>query len=58
MHTPRENITRGHLEDSPDFNRIDIVSVTDDLTVSNTNTDNDTAAGGKSYRGGYFANGG
>jgi hypothetical protein len=46
------------LEDSPDFNRIDIVSVTDDLTVSNTNTDNDTASGGKSYRGGYFANGG
>lgn len=56
--TPREGTTKSGLEDSPDFNRIDIVSVTDDLTVSNTNTDNDTTSGGKSYRGGhYFANG-
>jgi hypothetical protein len=31
------------IEDSPDFNRLDIVSVTDDLTM--TNTDNDTNSG-------------
>ena len=42
---------RGH-EDSPDFNRAqELVSVTDDLTVSRTDLDGATDYGGeKSYR--------
>ena len=46
-------MVRGH-EDSPDFNRAqELVSVTDDLTVSHTDLDGVTDyGGGKSYRDG------